>query len=246
MVRAMATPRLALAAFVVACSSPAVHAPAPPNAHAASSDPAFAALSQRFLDGYFRLSPVDATQAGEHAYDGTWPDLSAQGDDAMRAFLADVRKQLAAFPAAKLSQQDRIDAQILEDQIASKLFSLDELKPADHDPILYTTLIGEGLDPLVNRNFGTPESRAAGLRGRLDGIPALVAVAKQRLAHPAQISTQTAIKQNAGLIGLVEGELAPRFADKPELAASAKRAATALHELQISSTSTRSPPARAS
>ena len=193
-----------------------------------TSEHGFAQLSQRFLDGYFEHAPIDATQAGEHRYDGNWPDVSAQGDAAMRAFLEDTQKQLAAIPRDSLGEQDRIDAQILEDQLGAQLYSLEVLKPREVDPVYYTDLIGAGLDPLVTRNFGTPASRTASLRARLDGIPAIVAVAKQRLAHPAKINTEIAIKQNAGLIGLVEGELGKR----PELAASTKPAAAALHDLQ--------------
>jgi uncharacterized protein (DUF885 family) len=226
--------RLALVTIAVACSSPArppTTPPAPPM-QPSTSDHAFEQLAQRFLDGYLQRAPVDATQAGEHRYDSTWPDVSVQGDAAMHAFLENTQKQLAAIPRDTLGEQNKIDAQILEDQLEGQLYSLDSLKSREVDPLYYTDLIGAGLDPLVTRSFGTPASRAASLRGRLDGIAAIVAVAKQRLAHPPKISTEIAIKQNAGLIGLVETELNTRMPNQPELAASAKRAAAALHDLQ--------------
>jgi uncharacterized protein (DUF885 family) len=240
--------RLALASLLVSgCSSPAraptpaapvsvPPAPAPTPtavvASAPSADDSFSALSSRFLEGYLQHSPVDATEAGEHRYDAMWPDVSPSGDAHLRAFFEEQRAALARIPRDKLGVQNAIDAQLIEDRIAFHLQILDLLKTRDVSPVYYTELIGTGLDPLVNRNFGTPESRLASLRGRLDGIPALVAVAKQRLAHPAKINTETAIKQNKGLIALVDTELPTRFGNQPELTASAKRAATALHELQ--------------
>jgi uncharacterized protein (DUF885 family) len=236
MVRAMFQSRVVVAMLVVACSSPAVRGPssssgsASTRGAAASPDQAFAALSQDFLDRYLRLYPVDATQAGEHRYDAAWPDVSPRGDATLRAFFEDTGRRLAAIPTAQLGVQNRIDAQILADQVAASLYALTTLRPRDVDPMYYTTLIAEGLDPLVTRNFGTPASRVASLRGRLDGIPEVVAAAKQRLSHPSKISTETAIKQTTGLIGLVETELATRFGEQPELAASRKRAAAALHD----------------
>jgi uncharacterized protein (DUF885 family) len=76
----------------------------------------------------------------------------------------------------------------------------------------------------------------ASLRGRLDGIPAIVAVARQRLGKPAKVATETAIQQNKGLIGLLESQLPAQFAAVPAqtaaLTTAGKRAAAALHELQ--------------
>ncbi len=239
MVRAMAPLRLALAVTLVACSSPAhptvsVAPPALAPVPAASADRGLEAQEQQFLEGYLMRSPVDATSAGDHRYDGKWPDVSANGEASYREFLARTLAQLAQIPRAQLDVQHQIDAQILEDQLRYGMYTIDELKPRERDPVYYTNLIGEGLDPLVSRNFGTPDARMASLLARLDGIPALVAAAKVRLGHPAKVNTETAIQQNAGLIGLVEGELAPRFPGvrSAELAAASKRASAALHELQ--------------
>ena len=133
---------------VFACSS-APHAPTPPAAartpapevsdtpkpaprDKASPDQAFEVFAQSFLDGYLQRSPVDATQAGEHRFDGTWPDVSAGGRGrASATWLADTRAALAELPRDGLSEQNQIDAAILDDQLRFGLFALDELKPRD-------------------------------------------------------------------------------------------------------------------
>jgi uncharacterized protein (DUF885 family) len=250
---------LVLAAL--ACSSPPAHPPAsaavpaggdpsppagpPPRATApapqpvdpaASPDRAFAAFAQHFLDEMLRRSPTFATHAGDHRHDARWPDVSVQGEAAERKFIAETRAALAALPRDRLSEQNQIDAAILDERLRAMVFSLDELKPYDIDPMAYVGLISNGIDPLVTREFGTRESRMAALAGRLDGIPAIVAVARQRLAHAAKVFTETAIQQNKGLIALVETQLPARFAEVPaekdRLAAAATRAAAALHDLQ--------------
>lgn len=237
-----------LAAATFACSS----APAPvettPSApamqdapkdaprRASPADQAFEAFAQGFLDGYLQRSPADATQAGDHRYDATWPDLSVEGQASTRRWLEETRTALGKLPRAGLSEQNQIDAEILDEHLRSGLFAIDELKAPEHHPVLYTNLIGEGLDPLVTRSFGTLEQRMASLLGRLDGIPAIVAVAKQRLGRPARIQTETAIQQNKGLIALVETQLAAQFAKVParqkDLTDAARRAGRALRELQ--------------
>src|ERR1700742_5107646 len=115
--------RLALLGLV-ACSSPA--APPPPAPVTAPApmpddDQQFTAYAERFLADYLRLSPVDATPAGEHRWDGTWPDVTPAGDAKLHAFLD---RELAGIPRGKLSQQDQIDATLLADQIKLGLFEL--------------------------------------------------------------------------------------------------------------------------
>ncbi|MCE9577173.1 MAG: DUF885 domain-containing protein [Deltaproteobacteria bacterium] len=254
MVRAMAlsgsrSPRLlGVLLLAAACSSAPPHptptptptpmtpvATPPPAARVASADERFTAFAQQFLDAYLRRAPDLATQAGEHRYDAAWPDVSVAGEAADRAFVLETRAALATIPHAELSEQNQIDADILDDHLRYSLFVLDQLKPRDHDPLAYVGLIGDGLDPLITRTFGTLDQRMASLAGRLDGVPAIVAVAKQRLAHATRVETETAIQQTKGLIDLVETELPTQFAAVPArkdaLTAAAGHAAAALRDL---------------
>jgi uncharacterized protein (DUF885 family) len=233
-----------LVAALAACSAPAtppttpapVPVPEAPNNPGApmieSADDAFAKLSARFLARFLELSPVDATINGEHRWDGKWPDLSVAGDAAYRSFLDGTRTELARIDRAALSAQNQIDAQILDGELRLGTFNVESLKPRENNPVYYTNLIGEGLDPLVTREFGTKEQRMTSLVARLDGIPAIVMVAKQRLGKPSKIHTETAIQQNAGLIALVETELSPKLADVSGGPAAAKKAGASLRELQ--------------
>ena len=200
------------------------------------ADAKLAAFAARFLGEYLEKNPTRATQAGEHRYDGRWPDLSTEGEALDRTFVAARLAELDGIPEADLSLQSKVDRGVLENQLRYWLFALDELKDAERDPMLYTGLVGDGLDPLVTREFAPIEERMTSLRARLEGIPAIVAVAKKRLQHPSKIHTETAIEQNAGLIALCEHELAATFAKVPTqqaaLTAAAKVAAAALEDYQ--------------
>jgi uncharacterized protein (DUF885 family) len=215
----------------------------PPTATAASAAPAtpsanaaFAAVIARFLDGYLKRSPTVATNAGNHAFDGAWPDPSDAGDAEFIAFVRATRTDLARIPREALGEQEQIDAMILESQLDHATFSLQELRPADKNPLFYTTLIGDGLDALLARDFAPHAERMRSVRARLGGIPAIVAVAKKRLAHPPRLHTETAIGQNKGLIEVCEKGLAEDAAKEPDqkadLDAAAKAAGAALREFQ--------------
>jgi uncharacterized protein (DUF885 family) len=213
----------------------AVAVPTPPPAPAA--DATFNALASEFLEGFLTREPVQATNLGDHRFDAHWPDPSAEGDARARAFLLSIRTRLTTVPSAALSDQNQVDARILLDQIGGLLFDLDELKDHEENPLYYTGVIGDGLDPLLTRTFAPLQERMFHLVGRLAGIPAIVAVAKARLRNPPRIHTETAINQAKGLVDLCEHGLAESIAAlgpdmRPQLQASAAEAASSLRDFQ--------------
>ncbi len=202
-----------------------------------AEDQAFQKLGARFLVRWLEIFPTDATRLGEHRHDGRWPDWSEAGAANTRRFAIDTRAELAKIPREGLSAQNRIDAAILQNQLNFLLFSLDELRDAEVNPTAYTLMLGDGLDPLLTRDFAPIEERMKHLRSRLLGIPAVVGVARKRLARPARILTENAIEQNRGLTALVKTGLADALAQvSPELRdqvnEAAKTAAASLDELQ--------------
>jgi hypothetical protein len=216
----------------VASSAAAPTAPTPPSA-----DAAFNALASEFLDGFLAHEPVQATNLGDHRFDGRWPDPSAEGDAKSRAFLLSIRTRLAAIPAAGLSDQNQVDGRILLDQIGGLLFDLDDIKDHEENPLYYTGLLGDGLDPLLTRTFAPLSERMVSLGGRLAGLPAIVATAKARLRTPPRIHTETAVNQVKGLVALCEHGLAESIAGapaevRPALQAAASTAAASLRDFE--------------
>ncbi len=201
-----------------------------------SADARFAAFAAKFLDAYLAMNPTRATEAGEHRHDARWPDVSAEGEAAERRFVEAQKKELAALPEADLGPQARVDRGVIENRLDYWLFSIDELKEAENNPLMYTGLVGDGLDPLVTRDFAPLEARMKDLEARLDGVPKIVEAAKKRLGKPPKIFTETAIQQNQGLVSLCEHDLGETFAKVPAqkaaLEAAARRAAAALRDFQ--------------
>jgi uncharacterized protein (DUF885 family) len=201
----------------------------------ATQDEALKKFAASFLAGSFAQWPTDATKAGDHSRDGDWPDVSVAGDAARRAFYEGAAKTAGGFDASKLGLQSQVDLAIVKNQIGYALFSADELKELDWNPLAYVGLVGDGLDPLLTRSFAPLEERMKSMRVRLQGIPAIVAAAKKRLAHPPAIYTETAIQQNKGLVALCKDDLAKTKvgAGEAELHAAALTAAAALEDFQV-------------
>lgn len=202
-----------------------------------TADKALVDLSTKFLAELLKRDPVRASEAGEHKYDASYPDVSDEGEASKRRFLEDSLKELEAIPEGRLSMQARVDQAILANQIRGWLFAMTDLRELTWNPMAYTGMIGDGIDPLINRSFAPAEDRMRSLRGRLDAIPGIVAIAKKRLTGSPEIHTKTAIQQNSGLIDLCEKGLAEHIAKAPalkaDLEASAKRATAALKDLQV-------------
>ena len=83
----------------------------------------FRPLVDELFADYFRLNPVHATNLGMHAHDGRWPDLSAAGHAAWRAWVTDAQARLAAVNLADLDPDETIDHDILSRSIATWRFS---------------------------------------------------------------------------------------------------------------------------
>ncbi len=199
-------------------------------------DASFTALSAKFLERMLELRPDLATTLGDHRYDGRWPDLTEAGEAKERAFLEEIKGELLAIDPSRLSVESRVDHAVLANQIEYALFAQKELRGAETNPLDWTGVIGDGLDPLLSRDFAPLAQRLSMLASRLDGIPAVVTAAKSRLREPARIHTETAIEQNRGLIALVASGLEEHLRRSPEsrpkVEAGARKARAALEELQ--------------
>ncbi len=184
----------------------------------------FEKVAASFLATYLKLDPVGATLLGEHAYDAVMPNVDTTGDEAKLSVVASVRKSLASIDPAALGKQQAIDRAILENQLAYWEFAIGELKEPETNPLFYTSLIGDALDPFVSRDFAPLDERMKSLAGRLSQVPTVIAAAKKRLAKPAKVHTETAIEQNKGLIALTDKGLDDVLKDSPSQKAAVQAA----------------------
>ena len=238
---------LALLASLAAChKAETPTAPATPadgsNAAAAGAsqaDTAFADLSQRALDGWFQLSPVSATQTGEHRYDGELDDLSAQGRQKALDFSKKILAELEAMDVSQLSRENQVDAAILRNQLRYDIWNAETLQSWAWDPQAYSGLAGSAIYGLMAREFAPMPDRLQSATARMEKIPALLAQARANLdpARVPKVHAETVARQNAGILSIVEtfitpnlGQLASPERERAEKAIDGLKKAVAEHQ----------------
>jgi uncharacterized protein (DUF885 family) len=123
----------------------------------APSTSAFAAFVDDYFSGLFDWNPTQGTAAGLHQYDSKLEDLSS-GTIAQRIqTLKGLCGRLEALRAQKLTQDELIDAEILDGQIRSELQDLEVLQRWQKNPMLYVGLPGSAVDGLIKRDFAPPD-----------------------------------------------------------------------------------------
>ena len=170
-----------------------------------TADAQFETLANKFINELLEQSPEWATQLGNHLYDNRLSDYSQAGVEKNREFARSYLKQLNALDFAKLNKVNNVDARIMRENLEYAIFQADTLREWEWNPLSYN--VGSALDYLVSRDFAPLKERLTNLKGRLEAIPAVVAAAKANLKNPPRVYTETAIQQNAGVIGLIRDDL---------------------------------------
>lgn len=171
----------------------------------AGPDAAFAALASRWLETMARLSPVAATQLGDHRYDTQLDDLSPAGRAAAIKANRGLLGELEAMPATALSRPNQIDAAILANRLRFDLWTAETLRSWAWDPLIYNELAGNALYTLMARDYAPLPARLASATARMEKLPAFLAQARRNLdpARVPLVHAQTVAKQTKGLSGLV-------------------------------------------
>ncbi len=185
----------------------------------------------------FEAYPTWGTASGYHRVDGRWPDLTEAGRDARLSTLAAHAARLGAFADEGLTPDERVDRDILLEEIEKAVFAEEVLRTEVWDPLELVYLMAGGLFDLLSRDFAPWSQRGAALLARLEGLPALSEAALAGLKglpdRPVGLlQLETALKQLPGVSELVESALSEtrsraELGEAPELVAPMTAAAAA-------------------
>src|SRR5207249_9609603 len=187
------------------------------NTFATSQDDAFQRVAHDYVEQYLRASPEQATELGDHRFDGELTDYSSEARAKELATQEEFRDKLNAIDRSQLTGANNIDFRILKENIDYEIFRAEELKEPEWNPLVYMQSLANSLYLLVARDFAPAEKRIPSLRARMEKIPGVIAQAKANLQHPPRIHTETAIEQTQGAINLVRTELAPLLDQAPQM-----------------------------
>ena len=116
-------------------------------------------LAARFVDEMPAFSPVGATGMGDHRFDGDLDQVSALARAAQGEFIRSYQAELAKIDRQKLSRANQVDYALLEHELESSLWTLEELQPWAWNPLTYTQFAGGAIYSLMAREFAPVQER---------------------------------------------------------------------------------------
>jgi uncharacterized protein (DUF885 family) len=134
----------------------------------AEADLEFARLAGEYLDDRAERHPELATGLGDHRFDDRLADPSAAALDDERRALDGWGARLDALDLTALSAEHRVDAAMMADSVARRVFEIDELAEHTWNPLLANP--GRAIYQLLARDFAPLPDRLASVAGRLGGL----------------------------------------------------------------------------
>jgi uncharacterized protein (DUF885 family) len=192
---------------------PAVAAPA---IAAASGDPAFRALVDRFIEENFKLNPEAATWAGDHRYDGEVSDLSANGVAARIQRALEWKERFSRIDPATLSPAAEADREWLLANCDGDLLDDQEIRTYQRQPAIY--LPTPGIYALLERDFAPLAKRMSLVAAREQASLKNFQAARDNLVpgKMPKVAAQIVATEMEGTLGFFAVELPTAFAAVPD------------------------------
>jgi uncharacterized protein (DUF885 family) len=182
-----------------------------------STDAEFARLAREYLDDRSERHPDAATGLGDHRFDARLPDPSAQALADERRALDGWAARLGVLDRGALSAEHQVDAAMMADSIARRVFEIDELREHTWNPLLANP--GKAIYQLLARDFAPLPDRLGSVAGRLAEVPGTLAEARRQLGRMPRVHLETAIAQFGGAIALISNEIDAALEAAPQCAA---------------------------
>ena len=173
----------------------------------------FARLAGEYLDDRAERHPELATSLGDHRFDDRLADPSAAALAGERRALDGWGARLDALDPGGLSAEHRVDAAMMADSVARRVFEIDELAEHTWNPLLANP--GRAIYMLLARDFAPLPDRLASVAGRLAEVPGSLAEARRQLGAMPRVHLETAIGQFDGTIALVGNQVDAALSAEP-------------------------------
>jgi len=170
----------------------------------------FTKLADEFVYSTLAFSPIGATAAGLHRYQGQnlderLDDMSPAALDHHREYYQRFRERLQTeVKPDALSAESRADLHIIEDQAALALLDLEETQSYLHNPTLYVEMAGNALFTPLTLEYAPLPVRIRHIIARLQKLPLLLDQARTNLISSPAIWTKVAAEENEGNVALVD------------------------------------------
>lgn len=180
-------------------------------------DDQFEKLAADYVEEFPAYSPVSATSLGDHRYDSQLNEVSDEARSQEIAFCRRFLQRVEAIDRRQLSRANQIDHSLLAHHLRAALWRLEHLEEWAWNPLIYTELCGSAVYGLMAREFADQATRLGHVGDRLEQFPKLYRQIRETLvpARVPRIHAETAIKQNRGVISILDNLVVPRLGSLP-------------------------------
>ena len=158
-----------------------------------------------FVEELWKVSPEWASSQGFHKYDSILIIPTVENDQMQLKFAKTHLDSLHNYPLESLSDNNKTDAQMMQNLLKGFQFSIDELKSSTWNPSQYN--VCGAFAEILNGNYDTLENRLRDFDIKMDNIPAYYEAALSNIKNPTLEHTQLAVAQNLGGLSVFKNDL---------------------------------------
>jgi uncharacterized protein (DUF885 family) len=165
-------------------------------------NPQFDKYKEQFIENLWKVYPGWASSQGYHVYDSVLvvPNEAARIKEL--AFANANLDSLKVIDIAGLSDNNKTDYYMIENQLKSIVWSINEQKSFEWNPSEYN--VCGAFAELLNGNYDSLDVRLRHFYLKMAAIPAFYEAAKMNIKNPTLEHTQLAIDQNLGGVSVFE------------------------------------------
>ncbi len=198
-------------------------------------NPQFDKYKEQFIENLWKVYPGWASSQGYHKYDSI---LVIPNDVARAKELAFAKANLDSlklFDINGLSDNNKTDYYMIENQLKSTEWAINEQKSYEWNPTEYN--VSGAFAEILAGNYDSLDVRLRNFYLKMTNIPSYYEAAKKNIKNPTLEHTQLAIEQNLGGISVFETDLHEalnkvKFGEheKQSIEATAKQAVAAMKD----------------
>ncbi|HEY0244104.1 MAG TPA: DUF885 domain-containing protein [Mucilaginibacter sp.] len=167
---------------------------------------AFNAYEDHFLEALWKVDPDWATTTGYHKYDSLLVIPNAKSRDAMLNFVKVQNDSIARFEINELSETNRIDYRIMQNQLEYLNWKLVILKEYEWDPSSYNVIRTFGY--MLNEHYAPLAKRLRNFYEKMANVPDYYKQVQKELKSPVSELTDLAIEQHTNGLNIFEKDFA--------------------------------------
>ncbi|OFY87902.1 MAG: hypothetical protein A3F72_03260 [Bacteroidetes bacterium RIFCSPLOWO2_12_FULL_35_15] len=165
-------------------------------------NPQFDKYKEQFIENLWKIYPGWASSQGYHKYDSILIVPNEESRSKELAFAKSNLDSLKTYDLNSLSDNNKTDYYMIENQLKSIDWSINEQKSFEWNPSEYN--VSGAFAEMLNGNYDSLDIRLRNFYLKMANIPAYYEAAKKNIKNPTLEHTQLAIEQNLGGISVFE------------------------------------------